>query len=55
MKKNKKMSRRPKGPTAQGLKIEETWARIRYSSELQPSGWLARPTNSCSRQTSLGN
>ena len=55
MKKNKKMSRRPKGPTAQGLKIEEIWAKIRYSSERLPSGWLARPFTRSNHPNSLEN
>lgn len=52
MKKSKKMSHRSKGPTAQALRIEKVWARIRYSTEQKPSGWLARPTSTCSLPTS---
>lgn len=47
--------RQPEGLTANSRRIEEVWSRMRYSNVTMPSGWFARPTNSCSRQTSLEN
>ena len=45
----------PEGLTANSRRIEEVWSRMRYSTEQKPSGWFSRPTNPCSRQTSLEN
>ena len=51
MKKDKTEKRRqPNKPTAQALRIENVWSKIRYQERL-PSGWLMGSATSCSLPT----